>query len=139
MALLKDETLPQGITLAYHRIISFQVNLPEVRVQLAGYVSKDLRDQEKERETKQARLAELQIEIDEARAESGFDPEADNLELAAVGDEVNALTEELDVLGTERLYLKTVEYDVQIDGEATRDAIYEALKALPQFADAIDA
>lgn len=138
MALQKDETLPQGITLAYHRILKYTVELPKVHVTLAGYVSEDLRNQEKELLSKQAELAELQSQIEEAQSESGFDPEADNPELAELGDQYNQLSLELTGLNSESLYVRTADVDVEVDGEATREAIYTALKALPAFTDATD-
>lgn len=135
MAILKEETLPQGITLAYHRILNFSVSLPDVHVTLAGYVSKELRDQEKERLEKQAQLVELGEQIQELQGESG-EQEENEAALAELGDQYNQITEELQALGTERLYVKTVEYDVKVPDEATREAIYLALMALPNFAEA---
>lgn len=138
MAIHKDEIFPQGITLLYHRILNFDVDLPNVRVTLAGYLNKDLRDQEKLRDEKQAALDALQAQITEAQSESGFDLEADNPELAELGDQFNLLTSELEALGTEKLYLKTVDYAIVIPGEATRQAIYDELMLLPKFADALE-
>lgn len=138
MALQKDETLLQGITLNYHRIVSFDVHLPDVNVTLASYVNGDLREQEKDRDAKQAELDALQAQVKEAQEESGYDPSADNPELAALGDEINELAAELAQQGTEKLYLKTIGVSVKLDGEATRDAIYTALKTLPAFTDATD-
>jgi len=135
MALLKEETLPQGITLAYHRILRYEVDLPRVRVTLAGYVSKELRDQEKERLEKQAQLVELAEQIQELQGESG-EQEENEAALGELGDQYNQLTVELGELGSDTLYIRTAEFEVEVEGEATREAIYLALMALPNFTEA---
>lgn len=136
MALLKEETLPQGITLAYHRILRYEVDLPRVRVLLAGYVSKEFRDQEKERIEKQSQLTELAQQIQELQGESG--EEQNEAALAELGDQYNQLTAELSELKTENLYVRTAEFEVEVEGEATREAIYQALMKLPNFVGAVE-
>ena len=138
MAIFKREKLPQGYTLTYHRLLSFSANLPDVHVTLAGYVNEDIRNREKAREEKQAELIALEKKINDLRTDSLGEPEDNEVELAELGDQYNKLSIEVQALGNEQLYVKTVDYDVKIEGEATREAIYKALLALPNFDSAVD-
>lgn len=140
MALGKAITSPNGVVTNYHRVVGakfkFEREQFTVALRVASYVSDTVRQAEIDAHEYNVLLNATQQQLDELVANASEENEQQRQELS---EALNNLHEN-PVAYVEQYHAVEREYDNLhvLEEELTLEGVYNKLKQLPEFADAVD-
>lgn len=132
MALLKEQTLPNGTVVKYHRIVKVlsDFNDGSTSVLVASYASPDIRSSEVESYTTKEAIMQMRERLDALTASPTEENEAERIELT---EALNDYYQDMNSYEPKDLTVLTREYPVEDGENMNRGDMYRYLKTLPDF------